>query len=76
MSCNCKQKSEYKESTTEVGKIINDALSGKLKHRLYKEKILAYLYGKSNIDILQVECISNLSDECLDSKIIELEKLT
>lgn len=76
MSCNYKQKLEYKESTMEVGKIINDALSSKLKHRLYKEKILAYLYGKFNIDILQVGCISNLSDEYLDSKIIELEKLT
>lgn len=75
MSCNCNKKVNYVTPKSELGKLIENAMSGKLQHRINQEITLAYYMGKLNKPIEEINTISNLSNDCLEKMIIELSLL-
>lgn len=75
MSCNCNKKVDFATPKSELGKLIENAMSGKLQYRINQEMTLAYYMGKLNKPIEEVNNISNLSDDCLEKKIVELSLL-
>lgn len=72
MSCNCNKKVNYVTPKSELGKLIENVMSGKLQYRINQEITLAYYMGKLNKPIEEIDTISSLSNDCLEKKIIEL----
>lgn len=73
MSCNCNKKVDFVTPKSELGKLIENAMSGKLQHRVSQEITLAYYMSRLSIE--EIDNISNLSDDCLEKMIIELSLL-
>ncbi len=73
MSCNCNKKVDFVTHKSELGKLIENAMSDKLQHRVSQEIILAYYMSRLSIE--EINNISNLSDDCLEKMIIELSLL-
>lgn len=73
MSCNCNKKVDFATPKSELGKLIENAMSSKLQHRINQEITLAYYMSRLSIE--EINNISNLSDDCLEKMIIELSLL-
>lgn len=73
MSCNCNKKVDFVTPKSELGKLIENAMSDKLQHRVSQEITLAYYMSRLSIE--EINNISNLSDDCLEKMIIELSLL-